>query len=720
MNIKIFFLFLSLLDLSLNQFIYQPYEVIEYFNKEIYPKEKIEYIKNTLSNIFLNLYAFNEIAKNPPQPNFDKNYHNKVDIQKELKQIKSENRSFYEFYQDLKTAITKLRDGHVSFRFEKYVAIFSKFKYCKPLKLYIKMENGNAKMYALTNINEIYKNKFINHENVFKVINNNLNTSIKLINGKNPFDFINEFGINYFNLRNPHGTFSKKFDDFKYNINLNYHPLKIEELTNFTVIYDNGDNFTTDFIISSEIDIKTKSLSNLLLNENEKNIKNKDENLFKVENLKEKGMFEYNNNMKINNFEQSNNEALKWDYIYKDILKCKVDDNNKVNVYFIKDFENPYGDILKKCVELFDNNTYPVIVINNLNNGGLSSTAQYFLEQVFPLSTINFNKAFRKSDYLKNYDHTLASLDKCESIGYDELIKKEIKIDYGEGIFDIFSQPFIHHPKYNRIELNSLKSKLKNPRKPTDIIVFTDGFTFSAGSDFIKHVQISGGGIIVGYLGNPNKDNIPFDASMSPTSTFGHNILIKLSNEYKKFSEEYNFNMVISGIPTYRSPNNLSIPLEYTVDPVDERIQFYEYFDDSTYDGFVKNANEIFKKYKTHCNKENKKLVLVDKKCDGLFGNNYTHGGYECGDNGEWTDKCIPSYCDIGYIFDHDKNECVIDVCAIKNSNTLLIVLICVGIFIIIAVILIFVFIYIRKKKKNNSLIDSPLISDELRDINSN
>ena len=337
-------------------------------------------------------------------------------------------------------------------------------------------------------------------------------------------------------------------------------------------------------------------------------------------------------------------------------------------------------------------------------------------------STINFHKAFRKSDYLKNYynRHVFYTLDKCEIIGYDKLIKKEIKIDYGEGIFDIFSQPFIHHPKYHRIGLNSLKSKLKNPRKPTDIIVFTDGFTFSAGSDVIKHVQISGGGIIVGYLGNPNKDNIPFDASMSPTSIFEHDILIELSNEYKKFSEEYNFNMDISGIPTYRSPNNLSIPLEYTVDPVDERIQFYEYFDDSTYDGFVKNANEIFKKYKTHCNKENKKLVLVDKKCDGLFGNNYTHGGYECGDNGEWTDKCIPSYCDIGYIFDHDKNECVIDVCAIKNSNTLLIVLICVGIFIIIAVILIFVFIYIRKKKKNNSLIDSPLISDELRDINSN
>ena len=27
----------------------------------------------------------------------------------------------------------------------------------------------------------------------------------------------------------------------------------------------------------------------------------------------------------------------------------------------------------------------------------------------------------------------------------------------------------------------------------------------------------------------------------------------------------------------------------------------------------------------------------------------HLHGGYECGDDGLWTEKCIGSYCDYGY-----------------------------------------------------------------------
>ena len=59
----------------------------------------------------------------------------------------------------------------------------------------------------------------------------------------------------------------------------------------------------------------------------------------------------------------------------------------------------------------------------------------------------------------------------------------------------------------------------------------------------------------------------------------------------------------------------------------------------------------IFEKYKTDCNPKNKNLVKVTEECDNKFGNNYTHGGYECGSNGKWTNKCVASYCDMGYFF---------------------------------------------------------------------
>ena len=53
----------------------------------------------------------------------------------------------------------------------------------------------------------------------------------------------------------------------------------------------------------------------------------------------------------------------------------------------------------------------------------------------------------------------------------------------------------------------------------------------------------------------------------------------------------------------------------------------------------------------------NKKLYLIDDKCDTSFAK-HTHGGHECGSDGKWDlTKCVPTYCDLGYIFDHLKNK---------------------------------------------------------------
>ena len=43
----------------------------------------------------------------------------------------------------------------------------------------------------------------------------------------------------------------------------------------------------------------------------------------------------------------------------------------------------------------------------------------------------------------------------------------------------------------------------ENLKKPTDIIIFTDSYSFSATSAFIKGLQNIGGAVIVGYYGNP-------------------------------------------------------------------------------------------------------------------------------------------------------------------------------------------------------------------------
>lgn len=59
------------------------------------------------------------------------------------------------------------------------------------------------------------------------------------------------------------------------------------------------------------------------------------------------------------------------------------------------------------------------------------------------------------------------------------------------------------------------RKSLKNKRKPTNILIYTDGSLVSAVAIFIKNFQYYGGGIAVGYFGNPHKSNIPFDSAQS-------------------------------------------------------------------------------------------------------------------------------------------------------------------------------------------------------------
>ena len=65
---KVIFLILCLFYLSLNFKIYQPYEVINY------PKKDLDFIKQSISKILYDFYAFYELVKSPPQPEYDQNF----------------------------------------------------------------------------------------------------------------------------------------------------------------------------------------------------------------------------------------------------------------------------------------------------------------------------------------------------------------------------------------------------------------------------------------------------------------------------------------------------------------------------------------------------------------------------------------------------------------------------------------------------------------------
>ena len=78
-------------------------------------------------------------------------------------------------------------------------------------------------------------------------------------------------------------------------------------------------------------------------------------------------------------------------------------------------------------------------------------------------------------------------------------------MDYGNGINESISYPFNLYDKNFRKDLDKFKSAIRHKRKPTDIIIIADGFSYSATSVFLKFLQYYGGGITVGYFGHPGK-----------------------------------------------------------------------------------------------------------------------------------------------------------------------------------------------------------------------
>ena len=663
--ILIFFLILySFKYINNADYFYQPEDVINFLNRESYNKSKLEEIKNYILQSLNETYAYYEIIKNPPQPSFDNRYYDKVDFETELNKVTTENKSLYKFYQDIISTSNKIKINSLITVTKNFYPILQTLNFFQPLNLNITVNNKDNKVELYGSLNEEYKVYFRNYSNISEIIINNTNIPIKTINGKNPFDYITELGIKYYNLSNPHATFNYKFIEiFNYKKNnLKLFPLDLDELTNFKVVYENDETFTTDFIIKTNTKIQTNSSENNVFINNKINQQKSLKNNYLLNEDSEKYLRSI-----------SEQEEFEWDYVYGSMIKCKADKSKKVNVYYILNFDSikeEYINMIEQCILLFDENKNPIVFIINRGIENSFIISQYFLEWLSPLLTINYYGAYRSSYNLSIINNkNIYNAEKCDLELIEDLMNSRREIDFGNNIREIITKPFILNGQDIRKKINEIKSKLKNPRKPTEIIVFTNGLSFLSKSLFIKYLQYYGGGITVGYFANPNKKNATFDSCLSPSVKFGGYILNNMSDGYYNLNNKYKIQLEVPNTLTFYNPDNLTIPLEFDITPVDEIVDIYKEFREIYYSEYINIANKIFKKYENECNPKNKKLVKVDKECDKYFNNNYTHGGYECGEDGNWTDKCVPSYCDMGYIFNHNKKECVIDYCDEKNKR---------------------------------------------------
>ena len=713
------FFILTFLIISI-QCSYKIWDKDEFFTMVRNDKFGQNFYKEVIDNlkIILNYYSFIEIMKNPPQPSFDPNYFPKVDTIQYLEKMENEitdDTNSYDFYRDLKILIDGYRDAHMSYGFKGFN--YQKYAFLCPIILTTKIDSKNETyVTAEMAFDESY---FRNGTEIAKVIEKNKNKKIKFVNGSTPFEFMQTFGNPFMQLKNTHATYTFKYHQYTSPFAL-YFPLNSEDISNFTVEYENGDKFETDFavaeIISDEKSVNNHHYNSFFNNQNEeKEFMKFLENKFDESYGSPKGLMElineFEKNKKIKNtnnliqkrkynfeFEKflAENEDIKWDYEYINgkgvaLFQCRVDKENEINVYHIQSFS--YDDLdlafdtLDNCIALFDTNEYNIIVILNYNGGGSEIFSQTIVEYLQPYISSRFYSTFRQGEYLSKYydinfkDHSIRETCKIPDKNY--VLKNTEIIDYGNNVTNNITFPLTRFGQY-RNNFNTKKKDIKNKRKPTEILVFTDSYSASAASLFCKSLQNEGGAIIAGYNGNPKSDK-KFDSSQHFSTIITWNDLQILEEEATKKLDDLGVKFSqICITNNYLNYNELKVPEEFNVMPVDEVTNIYESFDtDKNYDLFIKTGKKILEKYKNECNNNNNKLTLFNQNCK-FSQDKYAHGGYGCGNDGKWdTNKCIPIYCDNGYFFDNVENKCVLDPCLdhgnhssfIKNINLVFLIL---------------------------------------------
>ena len=675
------FLFICLLKNIFNEeeeeIIFDINPIIEKINKNsINSADSKKIIEET--KILMNEYPFINILKDPPTINGDKKYFKKVDIIKELDELQSDFEknpiNFYQYYQRYLKIIRQTNDSHISFTYKGEIDYLKNIVVFSPFEIII---DEDKKLFLSPNslfVSSEIRNIIPGFETIIK----KADVPIKTINSINPFEFIRNFCKDYFTYKNKNAKFTFTKNVIENKFNLSTCPMDSEEF-NLIIEYIDDTIVNTNFIgINTKIIYNNKNYEYLMKfikieNENQKNGILTNRKLLK-DYLKSKS--------NKTSFRKIEEEKINWDLNLTNI-KCRVDNKNKVNVYYqnsfkIKDEELSDNDLITlliKCQYNFLNNDYPIVVIEDGNGGGLVKFSMLFQEIVQNL----FNNQLKCSIKIGNYTKLISDykglfFDFLKENGdhyenTDEFLKDFTIDKLSEGIENkrLKQRPFyIHYAQFYKDLI--IRNKYK---KPTEIIIYTDGFSFSATSLFIKSLYHFGGAIIVGYNGDPETEKKDFDASQSPTFVLPLRDFMEtpIFSTLKKYG--FIFNQISYG-PSYKNQfieGNLDYPEEFQVTPVDERIDIYNAYDDSLYQSFIEKAKKIFKKYNEEgkCNPDNKNLKMLSKECDKEF-DSVTHGGYECGKDGKWTKKCKPFYCHKNYYFDYVNEKCVKDVFPEKYS----------------------------------------------------
>ena len=369
--------------------VYEDYEPI----LELYEMMSPEYMKGVL-RVLENLadsYVFSDIIKNPPEPY----EYLKVNITAEFAKINTdEERPFYEFYRDIRKTFSLLSDTNFDIigseiPFGNDTINFGAYSYCLPFKFYLDYEdNTDVKIY----IKEYPACSGNYNASLIEYIAEHQNISIEEINGQNAFDYIQDFGSEFFKFKNKNSQFQIIMDSIHSN-RLVFVPLLPKELNSIEILFSNNDSFATPYYVNKK-DYTNK--------------KNKHKNNFSKE-MKKENIIEIKENLEnIKNHqlnEKESNDEIKWTYQTQNgELKCRVDSVNELNVFFIKTFDiDPMEEleVLNNCFRYSYASQFPILVITSQNWEGNNFASYIFTQLLQPKVAHKYKFAMKQTELNK-------------------------------------------------------------------------------------------------------------------------------------------------------------------------------------------------------------------------------------------------------------------------------------------------------------------------------
>ena len=224
-----FFIYTININLDETNIIYLNYNQISVIDDLLEEEVTENFCKDVIRNLqdLFEIYVYSDIAKNPPQIERHPNYHHdKINIKERLNNIKTTNRKYYEFYQEIQLIIASVKDLHLSIlasKTEKKLEL-NKYSACLPFFFYIKEFNSENRIfiYKYDSCYNLYD------KDIQNVIDKHLSIPVKRINKMDLFEYIQNWS-KFRTLKNVHAQFSKRLWEI-FSFNLMYHPLNYSDL----------------------------------------------------------------------------------------------------------------------------------------------------------------------------------------------------------------------------------------------------------------------------------------------------------------------------------------------------------------------------------------------------------------------------------------------------------------------------------------------------------